>query len=323
MFVDVAGRIKGMAVRATRQPTTLREQRRAENFPVAVRLLPRRLRGHLVAVYEVARVIDDIGDESGGNRLAALDAFDADLALIWAGGEPAEPVLRRLVPTVRACDLPRKPFADLVEANRWDQREHRYPTYERLREYCALSADPVGRIVLGVFGASTPATVALSDRVCTALQLIEHWQDVAEDRRAGRIYLPAEDLVRYGVSESDLDGTSTPEHVRRLMAYQVHRASELLDSGAPLVGLLHGWARLAVAGYVAGGRAALSALRRARCDVLAGTPRPRRRDVLAHAVRLLARPPRPADRAAPPGSAPPGSAPPGSAPAANPPAGAR
>lgn len=288
MFVFAAGRIKGMAVRATRQPITLREQRRAENFPVALRLLPRRLRDHLVAVYEVARVVDDLGDEADGDRLALLDEFAVDLSRVWDGQEPHAAVLRRLVPTVRACGLDRRPFEDLIEANRWDQRVHRYETYQRLREYCTLSADPVGRIVLGVFGAATPAAVALSDRVCTALQLVEHWQDVAEDRRAGRIYLPVEDMRRYGVSETELDATTTPDHVRRLLAYQAHRTGDLLDSGAPLVGLLHGWARVAVAGYVAGGRAALAALRRARYDVLARSPRPLKRDVAAHATLLLA-----------------------------------
>jgi squalene synthase HpnC len=288
MLEVAAGRIRGMAVHATRRPTTLREQRRAENFPVALRLLPAARRRDLVAVYEVARVIDDLGDEAPGDRLALLDGFAADLARVWDGGEPREPVLRRLVPTVRAHHLPRQPFEDLVEANRWDQRVRRYETFERLREYCALSADPVGRIVLAVFDASTPATVALSDRVCTALQLVEHWQDVTEDRRAGRIYLPADDLRRYGVVESDLDGSDTPDRLRRLLAYQAHRAADLLDSGAPLVGLLHGWARVAVAGYVAGGRATLSALRRSRYDVLALTPRPRRRDVARHAAALLA-----------------------------------
>jgi squalene synthase HpnC len=194
---------------------------------------------------------------------------------------------------VRACDLPREPFENLVEANRWDQRISRYASFDDLRAYCALSADPVGRIVLGIFGAGArgdPVAIELSDRVCTALQLVEHWQDVAEDRRAGRVYLPAEDLVRYGVAESDLDSAPTPATVRRLMAFETDRAEALLDAGAPLVGRLRGWARLAVAGYVAGGRAAIDALRRADFDVLTRTPKGRRRDVVRHGLRLLLRP---------------------------------
>jgi squalene synthase HpnC len=278
----------------------LRRQRRAENFPVALRLLPRALRADLVAVYDAARVIDDLGDggsssiagSAGGDRIAQLEQFRADLATIWDGGTPQHPVLQRLVPTVAAHDLDREPFEKLVQANLLDQQVHRYATYAQLREYCILSADPVGRIVLALFGIDTakvpdPAAAELSDRICTALQLIEHWQDVAEDRRAGRVYLPREDLIAFGVTEAELDAPRASPSLRRLMAFQITRATELLDSGAPLVRLLHGWARLAVAGYVAGGRAALDALRRADGDVLTGPPRPRRRDVLRHLLGAL------------------------------------
>lgn len=271
----------------------LRRVQQAENFPVALRLLPRELRTGLVAVYDVARVIDDLGDEAAGDRTALLTEFGRDLARVWDGGQPQHPVLRRLAPVVAAHGLAREPFQRLVQANLVDQRVHRYATYAQLRGYCTLSADPIGRIVLALFGVSAAAATELSDRVCTALQLIEHWQDVAEDRRAGRVYLPQEDLAAFGVTEVELDGTVASPALRRLMAFQITRAAELLDSGAPLVGLLHGWARLAVAGYVAGGRAALDALRRAlrhgaQRDVLAGPPRPRRRDVLRHLVLLLA-----------------------------------
>ncbi|MBV8543080.1 MAG: squalene synthase HpnC [Pseudonocardiales bacterium] len=263
----------------------LRRQRHAENFPVALRLLPRRLRADLVAVYEVARVIDDLGDRSPGNRTALLAELSRDLARVWEDGRPEHPVLRALVPVVRARGLDREPFERLVQANLLDQRVHRYATYAELRGYCTLSAEPIGRIVLAVFGVSDPAAARLSDRVCTALQLIEHWQDVAEDRRAGRVYLPQEDLTAFGVAQAELEGTVASPALRRLMAFQVTRAAELLDSGAPLLGLLRGWARPAVAGYLAGGRAAIDALRRVDGDVLAGPPRPRRRDVLRHLVQ--------------------------------------
>jgi squalene synthase HpnC len=268
-------------------PVTLGDKQRAENFPVAMRVLPRRIREHLGAVYGFARVVDDLGDEAAGNRSALLDAFAADLAKIWAGGEPQSPVLVRLAATVRACGLPAEPFQRLVEANRQDQQVATYPTFSDLQGYCTLSAEPVGRIVLGVFGAGTPARVAWSDRVCTALQLVEHWQDVAEDRRAGRIYLPLEDLSRFGVAPSDLDRAPTPPAVRRLLAFETDRAEDLLRAGRPLVGQLRGWARLAVAGYAAGGLATVDALRRAEFDVLTATPRPRRRDVVRHIIRLL------------------------------------
>jgi squalene synthase HpnC len=270
----------------------LRRQRHAENFPVALWLLPRRLRADLIAVYEVVRVIDDLGDQAVGNRTALLREFADDLATIWEGGRPEHPVLTRLAPVVTARGLEHEPFARVVQANLVDQRIHRYASYAELRGYCTLSAEPIGRIVLAIFGVDDPAATELSDRVCTALQLIEHWQDVAEDRRAGRVYLPQEDLAAFGVEETELDapengavnGALSSPALRQLMLFQITRAAELLDSGAPLVGLLRGWARLAVAGYLAGGRAALDALRRAHGEVLTGPPRPRRRDVLRHLV---------------------------------------
>lgn len=276
----------------------LRAKERAENFPVALRALPRRVRRHLIAIYDVVRVIDDLGDEAAGDRIAQLEAFAADLAEVWEGGRPRAAVLRRLVPTVRATGLAKELFDRMVAANLQDQRVSSYATYGELRQYCALSADPVGRMVLCVFGvdadsrrdARAGGTVTageLSDRVCTALQLVEHWQDVAEDRRRGRVYLPEEDLARYGVAPSDLDRPTATAAVRRLMAFETERAAALLDSGAPLVGMVHGWARLAVAGYVAGGRAAVDALRRSGGEVLAATPRTRKRDVLRHLPRLL------------------------------------
>jgi squalene synthase HpnC len=184
--------------------------------------------------------------------------------------------------------LPERPFQDLVDANLQDQRVSDYADYAAVRAYCALSADPVGRLVLALFDATTPRTVALSDDVCTALQLLEFWQDVAEDRRDGRVYLPQDTLALFGVDAGDLDSAATSPALRRALAYETDRAEALLKSGDELVGLLHGWGRIAVAGYVAGGRATVSALRRERFDVLAVTPRPSKRDTLGHALRLLA-----------------------------------
>lgn len=290
----------------TQQPAALaglRVRERAENFPVALRLLPHDVRAHLRAVYDVARVVDDLGDRAPGDRTALLTAFDRDLASVWGDGRPEHLVLRRLVPTVRACGLDAQPFRRLVQANLQDQVVARYPTYADLRAYCVLSAEPVGRIVLDVFGVSSPARVELSDRICAALQLIEHWQDVAEDRRAGRVYLPQEDLTGHGVTEADLDAPSASPALRRLMAFEISRTADLLSSGSSLVGQLRGWSRIAVAGYVAGGQAALGALRRAAGDVLRGSPQPMRRDVVRHLARLLVRPIRLAG-VAPPDSVP-------------------
>jgi squalene synthase HpnC len=259
-----------------------------ENFPVALRLLPARYRQHLTAVYGFARSADDMGDEAPpGERLALLDELEADLGRLYQpGGEgPRLAVVRALGPAVAQCAIPARPFLDLIQANRQDQVVTRYQTFDELLAYCRLSANPVGRIVLHVFGAATPHTERLSDLVCTALQLAEHWQDVAEDLRAGRIYLPGKDLAAYGVTEADLAAPSASPQVRALLAFEVRRAGDLLDEGAPIVGALRGFARVAVAGYVAGGRAALAAIKASGCDVLTATPRPRKRRVAAELLR--------------------------------------
>jgi squalene synthase HpnC len=245
----------------------------AENFPVASRLLGRRVRLHLLAVYGFARLVDELGDSLAGDRLAALDWLEGDLDLAYRG-EAKHPLLRRLQPTLRECELPRDPFVRLIEANRMDQRVSRYETWEQLRAYCKLSANPVGELVLGVFGQATPARVNLSDEICTALQLTEHCQDVAEDLTRGRVYLPAEDLARFGCTIADLSDSHTGVPLQDTLAFECTRARELLACGAPLIGELHGVrARMAVTAFVAGGRAALDAIEHADYDVLAGPPR--------------------------------------------------
>jgi squalene synthase HpnC len=243
-----------------------------ENFPVALRLLGRDVRAHLLAIYGFARLVDELGDSAPGDRSALLDRLEEDLDRAFAG-KPEHPLLQALAPTVRSLDLPRAPFARLIEANRRDQVQERYATLADLVDYCRLSANPVGELVLHVYGAATPERIAYSDAVCTALQLVEHWQDVGEDFRSGRIYLPEEDLRRFGVREADLASAATSVALRRLLAFEVGRAQSLLDEGAPLVGSLQGRPRVAVAGYVGGGRAAIAALRHADFEVLAATPR--------------------------------------------------
>ncbi len=261
-----------------------------ENFPVAGRVLPGAVRAHLLALYGFARLVDELGDGGAPSdgmdrvdgappgptpqeRLAALDELERDLDRAYRG-EAEHPLLQRLQPTLRACSLPRGPFVRLIEANRVDQRVSRYATWEQLRGYCELSANPVGELVLGVFGQVTPARVALSDAICTALQLAEHCQDVAEDSDRGRVYLPVEDLARFGCTIADLSAEHAGEPLRRTVAFEIARARGLLVQGAALIDELHGVReRLAVAAFVAGGRAALDAIERAGCDVLAGPPR--------------------------------------------------
>jgi squalene synthase HpnC len=261
----------------------------SENFPVALRLLPVRHREALHAVYGFARTVDELGDSFDGDRTAALRAFEADLDRIWTGHQPEHPVLRRLRPVVLGHALAAEPFHRLVQANLQDQSVVRYQTFADLLGYCRLSADPVGRIVLGVFDVDDPETTRLSDRVCTALQLLEHWQDVAEDRRVGRIYLPQQDLQSYAVAESDLDRHGATPELRALMNFEIERAAQLLEEGAAIVSRLHGWARVSVAGFVAGGRATARALRRTGGDVLARQARPSKLDTAADVVRLVAR----------------------------------
>ncbi len=181
-----------------------------ENFPVALRMLPARYRRHLTNLYFFARLTDDLGDEARPDtsddpktsdtelRLKLLDELAADVDRIYDGGTPESPVMRAMAETVGECHMPAKPLRDLIQANRQDQLVTRYPGYAELARYCELSANPVGQIVLYIFGVATPGRIALSDSICTALQLAEHWQDVAEDLGNGRIYLPAEDMERYG-----------------------------------------------------------------------------------------------------------------------------
>jgi squalene synthase HpnC len=265
---------------ATRQDVV--RKARHENFPVASRLLPRRYRHHLLNVYRFARSVDDAGDEGEpGRRLPLLDDIEADLDRLYAGSLPRLPFVRALTGTVRACSIPAEPLRRLVAAGRRDQSVVRYGTFEELLVYCELSANPVGHLVLHIFGQATPARFALSDRVCSALQIIEHCQDVAEDFVRGRVYLPADDLRRFGATEEDLTRSPTTAPLRGVLALQAGRARMLLESGVPLAASLTGFARLAVAGYVAGGRAAVTALERAGYDVVGHAVRPATRRLLA------------------------------------------
>jgi squalene synthase HpnC len=264
----------------------LAERERGENFPVALAVLPRRHREPLHAVYAFARTVDDLGDRADGDRVSLLQALDEQVSRTWAGESVGDPVLDGLRHSVVGL-VPERYFHDLVDANLQDQRIHQYPTFDDLLAYCRLSADPVGRIVLALFDQHTDDRVALSDRVCTALQLLEHWQDVGEDRRAGRVYLPLEDLVAFGVPEEDLDATNASPALARLMRFEIERAAKILAEGTPLVRRLRGWARCCVAGYVAGGHATVAALRRTEGDVLGTTATPSRARTTASLVRLL------------------------------------
>jgi squalene synthase HpnC len=258
-----------------------------ENFPVASRLLPRAARTHLLAIYGFARLVDQLGDEAQGDRLAALNWLEGELDAAYAG-QARHPLMARLSTTLAQCALPREPFLRLIEANRMDQSVTRYRTWEQLERYCALSANPVGELVLTVFGLASAERIALSDRICTALQLVEHCQDVAEDLARGRVYMPAEDMRRCGCSPQDLAAAHAGDGVRALVAFQVARARALLSAGAPLIDTLSGRPRLAVAGFLGGGFAAAQAIEDAGFDVLAGAPKATGRARLTALLAALA-----------------------------------
>jgi squalene synthase HpnC len=264
-----------------------------ENFPVALRVLPPANRSHLLAIYAYARYVDDLGDEGepGEERERALHRVADDVLGLAAGDVPADPVVRALAPTFHDYRLPVEALLRLVDANLMDQKVTRYETFQDLLGYCELSANPVGELVLAAFGRRERHLVELSDRVCTALQLLEHWQDVAEDRRRGRIYLPRQDMERFGVAETDLDAAHASERLRRLLAFETDRAEAWLEAGSVLVPALSGWARLAVSGYVAGGRAAARCLAASGYDPLPAPPRPRRADIARAWLRSTVRSP--------------------------------
>jgi squalene synthase HpnC len=235
------------------------EQAGRENFTVANAVLGRERQHQLRAIYGFARLVDDVGDEAPGDRAALLDLVEEELDRVYGDNSPRHPVMIELGVAVRAGSLPRGPFQRLIEANRLDQRTTHYDTFEQLLGYCQLSAAPVGELVLHVFGAASSPRIALSDRICAGLQITEHLQDVGEDFRRGRVYLPREDLVRFGCDNEDLSAPSTARR-RALIAFEAQRAHQLLSSGAPLARTLSLRPRIAVAGFVAGGRAALAAL---------------------------------------------------------------
>jgi squalene synthase HpnC len=258
-----------------------------ENFPVASRLLPSDIRSQLMAIYAFARLTDDIGDEAEGDRLALLDWLDDELTLA-SEGRAIYPVFQRLTPVIRDLDLSLQPFRSLIEANRVDQHVTRYATFDDLVEYCMLSAAPVGHLVLAVFKVSSAERIEWSDQICIALQLVEHLQDVGEDARRGRIYLPMNDLKEFGCTEEDLLLPSASEALRGLIIKESRRARELLASGPPLASSLPYRARLAVAGFVAGGLAAIESIERADNDVLSVRCRPSKRGVAEHMARIFA-----------------------------------
>ncbi len=205
-----------------------------ENFPVGTLFLPRKIRTHLRAIYAYCRVVDDLGDEAPGDRLALLDAWEADLAACYAG-EPRGPLFEALARTILEFSIPPDPFRRLIRANRTDQTRRRWETYGDLLGYCDDSANPVGHLVLHVLGGFDARRAVLSDATCTALQLANFWQDVARDFDKGRIYLPQEDMRRFGVDEGAVARREATPAFRSLLAFEVERTRALFRTGLALV----------------------------------------------------------------------------------------
>ncbi len=259
-----------------------------ENFPVASWVLPRPLREPVAAIYAFARSADDIADEgdtADAERLRQLDAYALQLERIAAGESTENALFARLARTIAAHDLPLSPFHALLDAFRQDVVKKRYADYEELLAYCRLSANPVGRLLLCLYRAESAQDLARSDAICTALQLINHWQDIGIDLARGRVYLPQEDLARFGVAEADIGKADT--NWRALLAFQVQRARALMLSGAPLARTLPGRIGLELRLIVAGGLRILEKIEGVAYDVCHHRPQLKVGDWPLLALRAL------------------------------------
>jgi squalene synthase HpnC len=244
-----------------------------ENFSVASLLLPRRLLRHFHAVYAYCRWADDLADEAGGGRhaLELLRWWRDELGRCYDGA-PRHPVMVALQGTVERFRIPPRPFLDLLFAFEQDQIVKRYATFAQLLGYCANSANPVGRLVLYLCEAYDEPRAALSDRVCTALQLANFWQDVARDFDLGRVYLPEEDRARFGYGEDDLQGRRFTPAFAALMRFEVDRTRDLFYRGLPLVGRMPEDTRADVELFVRGGLGVLHKIERQGYNVWARRP---------------------------------------------------
>jgi phytoene synthase len=263
-----------------------------ENFPVASVLLPRRLRPAVGAIYWFARSADDFADEGdlpAADRLARLDAYRAALRGIAAGQPAGDPLFARLAMAIREHGLPLQAFHDLLDAFSQDVVKHRYASFGEVLDYCRRSANPVGLLMLHLFRAATPQNIRWSDAICTALQLVNFWQDVAVDLRKDRIYLPQDEMARHGVTEADLFAARVDPPVREMLAFQVSRARAMLESGAPLARVVAGRSGFELRMVVQGGLRILEKIDRVGGDVFRHRPVLRGSDWLLMLWRAAAR----------------------------------
>lgn len=248
-------------------------RRQYENFTVVSWFLPTRLRPAMYTVYAFCRFTDDLGDEAEGDRLSLLDEWERETDRAFAGGaESRHPISVALARVAREAPLNPDSFRRLIEANRIDQRQSRYQTFRDVVEYCDYSANPVGQMVLALFGYTDDERIAYSDATCTALQLANHWQDVARDYRAGRVYLPLDDLARFGVDEAQIPAERCDDNFRALMQFQVDRAEAFFREGLPLIEMVERPLRVDLQLFSDGGRSVLRAIEGQDYDVLRRRP---------------------------------------------------
>jgi len=246
-----------------------------ENFPVASVLLPESLRHPVSVIYRFARTADDVADEGElppPERLACLESYRSELRRLEAGLSSASPLFKELREVVAAYRLPLDPFHDLLDAFSQDVTKRRYANFDELMDYCQRSANPVGRLMLHLYGRSDETSCACSDAICSALQLTNFWQDVDSDFHRNRIYLPQEDMARFGVTEAQIAARDTSGGWWNLMRFQIDRSRWMMLRGAPLARRLSGRVGLELRAVVQGGLIILERLERANGDVFRRRP---------------------------------------------------
>jgi len=246
-----------------------------ENFPVASILLPKRLRRAVEIIYHFARQADDFADEGDApdaERLAKLDEFRTELNRIAANETPLTPLFGDVASIIEQYQLPLQLFHDLLDAFSQDVMEKSYTNFDELLDYCRRSANPVGRLLLHLYDEATPQNLIYSDAICTSLQLINFWQDVTKDYAIQRIYLPLDEMARFGVTEAHLSEGRVDEAWQKLLAFQVQRAREMMNSGKPLGTILTGRIGLEMRLIIAGGLRILAKLDGVRYDIFKQRP---------------------------------------------------
>ncbi len=246
-----------------------------ENFPVASILMPRRLRKPVAAIYHFARTADDIADEGEldeYDRLCQLEAFRNELESISEQHAPRTPLFQNLAVEIALHKLPLQPFYDLLDAFSQDVTQNRYDDFDQLQDYCRRSANPIGILMLHLYEEATPVNIAYSDAICTALQLINFWQDVAKDYAIGRIYLPLDEMAKFGVTEDHIAQQNCDDAWRTMMKFQVDRARDLMMQGAPLGSILTGRIGLEMRMIIAGGLRILTKLEANQYDMFRHRP---------------------------------------------------